>query len=790
MSSSSQEAPLESVMTDEHIGDFDKWYKKLSDAVAADGFSKAWKRYFPEIAHVHRSKSYDATMLGQQMIDLMSKDAELRKEIDNLPPHEARELSDYLLHGEGERDKSDSPLHDDYKSWLSQQISQAAGSSEAMEEDGSPVNCLTNEVFKNWGRTVENVPAVTFFPMTKVGICNVVKWARSKNRRVRVAAYRHTWGETFSSNGEVLVSILSLESATVLPAKHPPINPRNQLQGIQLVGEPFDEGGVRKHLCKIGTATTNEQFRQWAIDRWSRKKNGEDVDVWTFPINVIMVENTFGGTNAMLCHGSGWQTKTLSDLVTALEFVDCNGELQTVDDPDLIKAAGGCFGLLGIVTSITLKLDEMTYAVLEPSKQPVPLTIPPVDLNLANVPSQISTKGITQQQLQDSRNRFVESCENDYYVEWFWFPYQEECWINTWKNDGKLNDSVEYPSPAETLLQETQEYAAQIANETIFKYLSGKTQADLLAGAAMSFLPDNVSIKTPLIDALHFRRGIQNMRVLDMEFEIPIPGRKDDPGQPDWTICQHAWWAVIDEIYNRKDAPMRIAMEMRITGHSNMVMASQYGNQLGTCSIEVLTTPNTPPAEWLQFMQDITDVWTSFKDSLGNTLNARPHWAKQWQGLTIKGKPVKQHLKDVAFVERIPEFTSALQAIAKSQGYSLNEMRSLFSNPLYDDLIFDVVDKTGSMIQVLNSGGYVARFSVTYNLDGAPQRSESHDFLLNQVRTVAIPPRATNIKLKVEKAVFIGTWRDIFAKEFAAPVSKCYKVWGTTISSNYAEVDC
>ncbi len=44
------------------------------------------------------------------------------------------------------------------------------------------------------------------------------------------------------------------------------------------------------------------------------------------------------------------------------------GALQSVDDPELLKSAGGCFGLLGIVTAITLRLDAMTLAEWQPKK--------------------------------------------------------------------------------------------------------------------------------------------------------------------------------------------------------------------------------------------------------------------------------------------------------------------------------------------------------------------------------------------------------------------------------------
>ena len=44
-----------------------------------------------------------------------------------------------------------------------------------------------------------------------------------------------------------------------------------------------------------------------------------------------------------------------------LEYVDSEGELQYVDDPELLPAAAGSLGLLGVVTAITYKV---TLAVL------------------------------------------------------------------------------------------------------------------------------------------------------------------------------------------------------------------------------------------------------------------------------------------------------------------------------------------------------------------------------------------------------------------------------------------
>ena len=235
-----------------------------------------------------------------------------------------------------------------------------------------------NKRFKNWGLNIRTKKKIrTFVPKSKVGLCNLVKWAKSKSLSVRVSGYRHSWSDITVNDGQVLVSLLPPFQVDTLPANEQPIDKSNELQGIELLDNCVREDGVTKRLCRIGSATTNEQFRQWVIDNSLDEKNDCWQRWWTLPLNVIMVEITFGGSNGPICHGAGKGTTTLSDLVAAIEFVNANGNLQVVDDPVQLKSASGCFGMLGLVTSITMKLDPLTFARMIPKKKPLPLTIPP-----------------------------------------------------------------------------------------------------------------------------------------------------------------------------------------------------------------------------------------------------------------------------------------------------------------------------------------------------------------------------------------------------------------------------
>ena len=229
--------------------------------------------------------------------------------------------------------------------------------------------------------------------------------------------------------------MLPLKVTDKLPAPIPELDPDNDLMGIEIVGEIQEPGGVTKGLCKIGAATTNQMFRDWA-------KAGQ----YTVPINVIMSEISWGGSNAPICHGAGLRHQTLSDLVHEIELVNARGELQVINDTEVIKAAAGCFGLLGIVVSLTLKVNKMTYAVCYGQKIPMELMIPP--LNQEIVPDEVRMlEYTTPLMLEQGKANFEVRAKNAFYSEWFWFVGQKEGWQNCWDTDDSAEASSKpYPS--------------------------------------------------------------------------------------------------------------------------------------------------------------------------------------------------------------------------------------------------------------------------------------------------------------------------------------------------------
>lgn len=506
--------------------------------------------------------------------------------------------------------------------------------------------------------------------------------------------------------------MLGLHEATKLPnttALPFPEAPATELETIEMVSTKPNENG--NYLVKVGTACTNERLRRWCVEN----------KTVTLPLNVIMVEITLGGSNAPICHGAGRRHQTLSDLVRQIDYIDAHGKKQVVNKPEHLRAASGCFGLMGIVTHITLEMSPMTYARLKPEKVPVAFAIPPpADLDLSQIPPTLGDpwRALSQEQRKKYQDEFEQRATNDFYSEWFWFPYSDRVWVNCWNNTTDDTDVVSFPDDFHIFLSFIQTFTMNVLQNTplLDELIDcvGLTEAavTLISRAAMKALPDK-PVTTYLIDALHFQRAIQNVRVRDMEVEIPLVAKngrtfKDgEPVQIDYAPIQRAWWDAIQVAYaNTKKCPMRMPLEMRIMGGSNVIMAPQRGNELGTCSIEVLTLHSASDI-WKPFAQQVLDKWMSLKDpNTQKPLKIRPHWAKEWKEFTVNGKPWLEKMKNEDYKAEIKEFVGILADIGKEAGWTLEDLKTRFSNQLFDEVYFsNIQKKKGTVTNVLQSVG-------------------------------------------------------------------------------------
>ena len=96
----------------------------------------------------------------------------------------------------------------------------------------------------------------------------------------------------------------------------------------------------------------------------------------------------------------------------------------------MLRGIAGCFGLAGIVTFITFKMDTMTYAKFHPKKVLMENSIPRPGADPES----------------EEFKKMVELCKDSYYAEFFWFPNNgtdDGYWENCWKNDGLKEDAID-----------------------------------------------------------------------------------------------------------------------------------------------------------------------------------------------------------------------------------------------------------------------------------------------------------------------------------------------------------
>ena len=98
----------------------------------------------------------------------------------------------------------------------------------------------------------------------------------------------------------------------------------------------------------------------------------------------------------------------------------------------------------------------------------------------------------------------------------------------------------------------------------------------------------------------------------------------------------------------------------------------------------------------------------------------------------------------------------------------------------------------GGALTVRNEGGYLAFMRVSFWQDGKEYSRTEGDFAIGQNRTIQLPSGAYDIFLKVECVVwpFPRTMSTIFTKNYDKPETMCFKVWGTTLSPQHAEIPC
>lgn len=135
---------------------------------------------------------------------------------------------------------------------------------------------------------------------------------------------------------------------------------------------------------------------------------------------------------------------------------------------------------------------------------------------------------------------------------------------------------------------------------------------------------------------------------------------------------------------------MRIPLEMRIVGSTEVTMAPQRGRKLGTCAIEILTLRAIADIRE-PYAHQVLDKWIAYKDNDGKQTFVRPLWAKEWHQYKVDGRPWVEKRRSEVYKSEIAEFKELMTETGKKHGWTLLDLKKTFSHEFLDYLYLDDV---------------------------------------------------------------------------------------------------
>jgi len=551
--------------------------------------------------------------------------------------------------------------------------------------DGDMEMRYIEETFENWGSTIlTNVTVRTFFPRTVLGIQNIVKLAAQEGRRVRASATRHTfnpwlWGVESGMqpgheghNVDYVIAMLPMEISDHLAyARDPGTWPEDsELVNVEGPLSIWEEDGEKKAAVRFGAGTLNKHYVEWAL-----------ANNFTLPSNTIMHYMSLGGVMMGTCHGGGIGHQTMADRLLEVTYVDSKGDLITLTDQSHINVFGGSMGMLGIVTSLTYKLDEMSYARFWPQ------TIKNGLNSILPRPGEAPVPNETVHWM------------THYYSEFIQYPTHHGApgvlWKNTWDNLGKAEDAITLIDHLEDEFQRDYVFLETVAlqgfktlhenfpSETFLSWMFG-----YLVGASSKLAMKDWEepVTTTATEAMHFQRGLHYLSVRAAEMIVPIPSLED--GSPDWELVQQVVWdlaAVLEGFESQDKYPVDLAIEDRFMGGTSMLLGAQHGNTY-SLAIEVTSSPLVELELWEEFKEAMASNWPKYKNKEGEKLSVRPHWAKEFPR-TVNGDSIETYM-DSVYSTQMANYVEGMYELMEFTGGNLTQTLDMFNTKYMDKLMF------------------------------------------------------------------------------------------------------
>ncbi|CAM9913168.1 unnamed protein product [Ectocarpus fasciculatus] len=461
--------------------------------------------------------------------------------------------------------------------------------------------------FRNWAASVQTAPAKVLKPKSIRDVQEILSQARCRNPmpKIRCMGSGHSWTHLFADDGSWMVDTSGINDIVW-----------NSDCPTQVT---------------IGPGVTPGQLGTYMDSKARGKWRG-----LFLPSDVVLESVTYGGTISSACHGTG-KTQTLPDYVIKMSFIKWDGtqvDLSRAQDPTGFAVCVASFGLIGVAVAFTLQLDGDNKAIRVTDSK-----IRARDLFLGH--NELPKPG--------GPNPLREAWNGGYAVEAFYFaasslkitnilstefedqrwdPYNDICAIKTFQRTNRAvkkdNDKfLGYDQKTSTRFDRNFSISdflkinlgTEVGLPLVAKFGDKPALVAFYSKtAAKAFEPvgkeiGQVHYETSLAQAIHWQRYISDGYPTS-DTEVCI---KCDPDFTSAYKAIHAAIGVVKTFAEEEDTlPLNVAMELRMTKHSNSPLSPAYGKEGDVFVwLEVLSAAGTPRMK--DFTTRVADAWLAIR---------------------------------------------------------------------------------------------------------------------------------------------------------------------------------
>jgi FAD/FMN-containing dehydrogenase len=352
------------------------------------------------------------------------------------------------------------------------------------------------------------------------------------------------------------------------------------------------------------------------------------------PMNVDLPTLTIGGAVAVGANGFSKLWGTYSEFVEEIELVTGTGEIRTIHkhrDGDLWRAVACSLGLFGIFTKITLALQ------------------PAFNVRVIN----------RKLDMQQAINSVAHTFEAHDYAQYFWFPFNRQVTLQTSDVTGESVTWTKADQWRKDIGGWMETGATHLVKPLLVRFPHITPYFTWLAGKSMKADEYIMSQSENMLLGQWI-----NAMVPSLNASVSFP-----PG-PGCARVQEAWYGAVDLLNTSAKAgkyPANLAMNTRLFGKNTALLHCIAGDaNETTCNIQITSFDNP---EWEAFKDRLMERWLAIP-------GARPHWAKQYQGLP----GIADTLREI--------YGENLATFLRIRNEENIDPDNIFVNAFLDDLLF------------------------------------------------------------------------------------------------------